>query len=172
MSMILLIGSVGVLVFLLFTKPFLNMLEDHLYVHFLRRQDWFQHAFKAGLFTFAVNACLLTTTVVLLYIPVWVDFAVSPLFAMAFGTIMSVLAWGIINRGYRGAQPIRMAFTGSSFYLLILIFALVLFFSPTERTGEALFQWEIALMLIIVVSLVAWVTNLYVVSYQSKKESD
>ncbi|MFS0785148.1 hypothetical protein ABC345_02065 [Shouchella sp. 1P09AA] len=172
MSIILLFGLVGVLVFLLFTKPFLKVLEGHRYVHLLEKQTWFQHTLKAGLFACLVNIGLVSITVVFLYIPVWIDFVMSPLFPMAFGVIGSVIVWGLLNRGYKGERPILMAFIGSSIYLVILIVALVFFFRPTERMGEALFHWEIALMLIIVVSLVAWITSLYVLSYRSKKESD
>ncbi len=43
---------------------------------------------------------------------------------MVFGTIISVLAWGVLNRGYKGNRPIMMGFIGSSFYLLAFLTAL------------------------------------------------
>ncbi|MBG9783261.1 hypothetical protein [Shouchella lehensis] len=170
MTIMILIGAIFLLIFLLFLKPFLQMLEGHVLVDRLKTKKGFQSPLKAGILTFGLNVVLVSITVLCLYVPALIGMDMSPLFAMVFGTIMSVLAWGILNRGYQGNRPIMMGFIGSSFYLLAFITALIVWFLPSSRTGEELFHWEIGLIMIGVISFIAWVMNLTVISYRGKEE--
>ncbi len=146
------------------------MLEGHVLVERLKTKNGFQSPLKAGILTFGLNVVLFSVTLVCLYVPALIGFDMSPLFAMVFGTIISVLAWGVLNRGYKGNRPIMMGFIGSSFYLLAFLTALIIWFLPSSRTGEELFHWEIGLILIGVISFIAWVMNFYVISYRGKEE--
>ncbi|CRK80251.1 hypothetical protein [Neobacillus massiliamazoniensis] len=172
MSLILLIGLLGIFLVLLFKNPIIGLIgENNNLIIKLRNAKWFQNPWFSGAFLFVINAVLFFLTVLVLYVLMYFFIPFVHLIVMFIAVIGSIFTWIIINRAWQGTKRnrLKMGAIGSGFYLfLTLIFVYRLVTLKPSYPGDDTFMGAIGLFFSIIVTVVAFVTCLFITGFTRK----
>jgi protein-S-isoprenylcysteine O-methyltransferase Ste14 len=172
MSLILLIGLLGIFLVLLFKNPIIGLIgENNNLIIKLRNAKWFQNPWFSGVFLFVINAFLFFLTVLVLYVLMYFFIPFVHLIVMFIAVIGSIFTWIIINRAWQGTKRnrLKMGAIGSGFYLfLTLIFVYRLVTLKPSYPGDDTFMGAIGLFFSIIVTVVAFVTCLFITGFTRK----
>ncbi len=175
MSLIVLVGILGILVVKFYKKPLAKIVSnDNKMVQQLKNASWYQNHWVGGVVLFVVNTVLFTSTVFGLYLAIFFSMSFILLIAILFGVIGSIYSWSILNNAWQGTKRnrLKMGLVGSSFYaLLTLALAYLWVTLKPSNPGEDTFMGGIGLVFGMIVTLVAFTVCFIVTSY-SKKEED
>ncbi|WP_028392655.1 hypothetical protein [Bacillus cihuensis] len=172
MSLILLIGILGVSLVILFKHPIIDSFGNNKLVHKLKNTMWFQNHWLSGIFLFVMNAVLLSSTCLVLYMLMFFFIPFLHILVMVFAVIGSIFLWIVINKAWQGTKSnrLKMGAVGSSFYIfLTLVFVYWFVTLKPSYPGEDTFMRAIGLFFAIIVTIVAFITCLVITGYSKKK---
>ncbi|SFC09168.1 hypothetical protein SAMN05443252_101836 [Bacillus sp. OV322] len=141
-------------------------------IRLLYKKAWFQGYWRSGLFLFAVNALLFSTTVLLLYILIFIQIPYLHIAVMGFAVYASILAWFSIGKSWDGTRRnrLKMGLIGSSFY--VLVSALIIYKEchlKPAYPGDDTFMAAIGLLAALIVSSVAFIVCLVFTAFSGRK---
>jgi uncharacterized membrane protein len=169
MSILLLIGILGVLSVIFLKNPLVNTIKtNNQLVLKLNHSTWFQNYWLAGIFLFLINAVLFSLTFLVLYALMFLVIPYIHLLVMFLAVIASVFFWLIMNKAWRGTKidRFKMGFVGSSFYMILtIIFSYMLVTLEPAYPGEDTFMRFIGIVFAIIVAVVAFVTCLVMTGF-------
>lgn len=172
MSLILLIGLLGVLLVIFFKRPIIDMLgKDNKLVHKLKNPMWFQNYWLSGIFLFVMNAVLFFSTGLVLYILMYFLIPYVHLLVMFCAVIGSIFLWVLINKAWQGTKRnrLKIGIVGSSFYIfLTFIFIYWLVTLKPSYPGDDTFMGAIGLVFAIIVTTVAFITCFVITGFQKE----
>lgn len=172
MSLILLIGLLGVLLVIFFKRPIIDMLEkDNKLVHKLKNTMWFQNHWLSGIFLFVMNGVLFFLTGLVLYLLMYFLIPYIHLLIMFCAVIGSIFLWILINKAWQGSKRnrLKIGIVGSSFYIfLTCIFLYLLVTLKPSYPGEDTFMGAIGLVFAIIVTIVAFITCFVITGFQKE----
>jgi hypothetical protein len=173
MSLIILMGIIGMLLVLFFKRPLIDIIaKDNKLVYKLKDADWFQNHWLSGVFLFGLNAVFFFLTVLLLFMLMYLFIPFVHLFVMFFAVIASIYVWILINKAWKGTRSnrLKMGAVGSSFYIfLTFIFAFWLVNLKPSYPGDDTFMRAIGLVFAIIVTSIAFVTCLVITGFSKEK---
>lgn len=173
MSILLVLGSVFIFIFLLNKQAFIQMNStDTLLVQKLSNARWFQNEWYSGIFLFFLNAILFSVAVSLIFLSGMLTIPFLHLVIMLLATIVSIYLWiAIHNAGDKGKRErLIMSVIGSSFYLLLLLFCVYRIATLGPGTPENdTFIAFIGLSFALFVSVVAFVTCFCITGLSKRK---
>lgn len=170
---IVLIGSSLLLISLLFMKPFLLGLVSPMnkIARKLETAEWFQHPRWSGVFLFALNTLLFSSTAASLFLLSFFSVPYVSLLIMVSAIIVSLLLWISIYHADQKSRRgrLEMGLIGSSFYVILFGFALFRIFSLTAHTSEQdQFMEFIGLFFVSIIALTAWIVCLAITGLYRK----
>ena len=172
MSLILLIGLLGVLLVIFFKRPIIDMLgKDNKLVHKLKSAMWFQNYWLSGIFLFVMNTVLFFSTGLVLYMLMYFFIPYVHLLVMFCAVIGSIFLWVLINKAWQGTKRnrLKIGIVGSSFYIfLTFIFIYWLVTLKPSYPGEDTFMGAIGLVFAIIVTTVAFITCFVITGFQKE----
>ena len=173
MSLFILIGILGIILVLLLKRPLIDSIaKDNKVVEKLQNADWFQKPWLSGIFLFGLNAALFFSTVLLLYLLMFLLIPFIHLFVMLLAVMTSIYVWICIQKAWKGTRGnrLKMSAVGSSFYLfLTILFVVWLLKLKPPYPGEDTFMGAIGLVFAIIVTSVAFVTCFIFTGFSKKK---
>lgn len=173
MSLILLLGAIGVFLIPFLKRPLINMVGmNHKFIYKLNEAKWFQNHWIAGMFLFVLNAVFFFLTILFLYLPMlsFIPFVVH-LIVMVFAVVGSIYAWVFIDKAWKGTRRnrLKMGTVGSSFYMfLTIIFAFWLVNLKPTYPGEDTFMGAIGLVFAIFVTSVAFIVCFLITGFSKE----
>lgn len=173
MSLILLLGILGMLLVIVFKSPIIDIArENNKLVHKLKNSMWFQNHWLSGIFLFAMNAVLFFSTSLVFYVLMFFFIPFVHILVMFLAVIGSICLWIVINKAWQGTKRnrLKMGAVGSSFYIfLTLMFVYWLVTLKPSYPGEDTFMRAIGLFFAIIVTTVAFITCLVITGFSKKK---
>lgn len=174
LSLIVLIGIMGVFFFILFRNPLMGMMgENNSMVNLLKNKKWFQNHWLSGSFLFLMNAVLFFLTGLILYGIMFLTIPFLHLLVMALAVVISIVLWMTMNQAWQGEKRdrIKLAAVGSSFYFLLTIL-FVYQFATLEPAfeGDDPFMRGIGLMFGMIVTTVAFVTCIIITGFSNRRD--
>ncbi|KAA9016935.1 hypothetical protein [Niallia endozanthoxylica] len=173
MSLIILMGMIGMLLVLFFKRPLIDRVgKDNKLVYKLRDAKWFQNHWLSGIFLFGLNGVFFFLTVTFLYMLMYLFIPFIHLIVMFIAVIASIYVWILINKAWEGTRNnrLKMAAVGSSFYILLtFIFVFWLVNLKPSYPGEDTFMGAIGLVFAIIVTLSAFVTCFVITGFSKGK---
>jgi hypothetical protein len=131
------------------------------WIHSLKKHTWFANPWLAGLFLFGINLFLFGLTGLIL---VGLSYFMIPYFhlvIMMLAVIISILVWKSIAsaHSWKKGERVKIAVTGSSFYLVMAVF----FYYQTvsyvpQFPGDDTFMATLGFVIGIIVTTVAFIT--------------
>ncbi|RTQ90796.1 hypothetical protein [Lysinibacillus telephonicus] len=171
MTLIFLLGLIGVVLILFFKSSVVSFLgENNKFGMVLKNTSWFQNFWISGLFLFFMNGLLFFLTCLVLYILMAFLIPYVHLIVMAVAVITSLVLWSIINKSWQGKRKdrLKMAAIGSSFYLILTVIFLYKYVTIEPYfPGDDTFMRALGLFLAIMVTFVAF-TACFVITGFSK----
>ncbi|MFC0211290.1 hypothetical protein ACFFK0_02300 [Paenibacillus chartarius] len=159
MSLMLIIGLLGVAALILFRNQIKGIVRnDHYLVQKLSRAQWYHNFWLSGLFLFVTNAVLFSCTLLLIILQLHFAIPIVHLLVMMAAVIVSLYVWSVMHRAWQGSTSgrLKMGCIGSSFYaLLTLAFIYMLITLEPAYPGEDTFMAAVGLACGIVVTAVA-----------------
>ncbi|ETI68268.1 hypothetical protein [Neobacillus vireti] len=172
MSLILLIGVLGVLFTIFFKGPIIDRFgKNNRLVSMLENTKWFQNHWIAGLFLLSMNAVLFVLTGSLLYLLMYLFIPFVHLLVMVFAVIGSIFLWIVINKAWQGTERnrLKVGAVGSSFYIFLTIFFSYWFATlKPSYPGEDTFMGAIGLIFAIIVTTVAFISCFVITGFSKK----
>ncbi|QGH35217.1 hypothetical protein GI584_14685 [Gracilibacillus salitolerans] len=167
MSTFLIVGVFAIILFLFFRKPIVKKIETFVKLQLdVEKHKWLNNYWITGGILFGVNALFFTSTILILIGLSYLMLPYVHLLVMVVAVIISIFVWIVFAHSWRGSKlnKWKMALIGSSFYVIMIIF-FSYWYATLEPTypGEDLFMAGLGLMMAIFVSLVAFLTSLFVV---------
>jgi hypothetical protein len=138
------------------------------WIHSLKKYSWFANPWLAGLFLFVINLFLFGMTGLIL---IGLSYLMIPYFhlvIMMLAVIISILVWKSIAsaRSWKKGERVRIAVTGSSFYLCMAVFFYYQIVSYVPQfPGDDTFMATLGFMVGIVVTAVAFLTCLSILLF-------
>ncbi|CAG9623738.1 hypothetical protein [Sutcliffiella rhizosphaerae] len=173
MSLFLLLGLLGMILFLWFKRPILDkQAENNKLVDKLSKATWFQSFWFAGLFLFCMNGVLFFLAGLGLFILGYFTIPFVHLLVMVLAVCVSIYLWISVNKAWQGTKSnrLKMSIIGSSFYLILtFIFAYLYITLEPTYPGEDIFMAAIGLFFAIIVTLTASITCFIITGFGKKK---
>ncbi|XXM72165.1 hypothetical protein ACQ0QQ_21255 [Lysinibacillus sphaericus] len=133
------------------------------WIHSLKKYSWFANPWLAGLFLFVINLFLFGMTGLILIALSYLMIPYFHLVIMMLAVIISILVWKSIAaaRSWTKGERVRIALTGSSFYLCMAGFFYYQMVSYVPQfPGDDTFMATLGFMVGLVVTAVAFLTCL------------
>lgn len=173
MSLLILIGLLGMALVLFFRRPIIDMCnQDNKLIQKLKNTSWFQNHWLSGTFLFMMNAVLFFSTVVVLYGLTYINIPYVHLLIMFLAVIGSIFLWIIMNKVWQGTNRnrLKMAAIGSSFYVFLsLLFIYMLVTLQPSYPGEDTFMKGIGILFDLIVVTVAFISCFIFTGFSKKK---
>lgn len=162
MSILLVLGSLLIVIFLLNKQAFIQTTStDTLFVQKLSHARWFQNEWYSGIFLFFLNAIMFSVAVSLILLSGMLTIPYLHLVIMLTATIASIYLWIAVHNAEEKGKRERliMSAIGSSFYLFLLLVFVYMIANLGPGTPENdTFMAFIGLLFASFVSFVAFVT--------------
>ncbi|RAS76668.1 hypothetical protein [Priestia endophytica] len=172
---VFLLGIIGVIFSLIFKSKILSMIKrEGTLVRFLQNRSWFKNPYSSGIVLFLWNT-LITSVVALLFLILvlsGIDIAFLNIAVLGGGTIVSIVAWSTFNIAWSGSRKsrIKMASIGSSFYVLLGVYALYQFLTlKPSYQGEDVFMAALGLIAVLIIAIVALLTCFVFTGFQKRQ---
>ncbi|MBO0587732.1 hypothetical protein [Sporosarcina sp. E16_8] len=173
MSILLVLGSLLIVIFLLNKQAFIQMPSTNtLLVQKLSNARWFKNEWLSGIFLFFINALLFSVAVSLFFLLGVLNIPFLHLVIMLLATFVSIYLWiAIHNAGNKGKRErLIMSTIGSSFYLFLLLTFIYMIANLGPGTPENdTFMAFIGLLFALFVSFVALVTCFCITGLKKKQ---
>ncbi|MFS0574544.1 hypothetical protein AB1K83_02855 [Sporosarcina sp. 179-K 3D1 HS] len=173
MSILLVLGSFLIVIFLLNKQAFFQMTSTNTFlVQKLSNARWFHNQWYSGIFLFFLNAILFSVAVLLILLSGKLTIPYLHLAIMLLATIVSIYLWLSIHHAEEKGKRERviMSAIGSSFYLLLLAVFVYMIVNLGPGTPENdTFMAFIGLLFASFVSFIALITC-FCITGLSKKQ--
>ncbi|MED4758615.1 hypothetical protein [Priestia megaterium] len=174
-STFFLLGILGVIFALIFKGKILSMVkqQDKL-VGILQNKPWFKSSLSGGIILFLWNTFMtgIVASLIFLLILTKVNIPFLHIAIIGLGTITSIWAWSTFNIAWTGTTKnrIKMASIGSSFYVILGIYALYQYLTlKPSYSGEDIFMAALGLMAVLIIAIVALLTCFVFTGFQKKQ---
>ncbi|MFL0475572.1 hypothetical protein ACH0CI_26685 [Priestia sp. 179-F W1.4 NHS] len=170
-----LLGILGVIFSLVFkTKILSTVKQQDKLVGILQNKPWFKSAVSGGIVLFLWNTFMTGIVAALIFILILtkVNIPFLHIAIIGLGTIASIWAWSTFNIAWTGTTKnrIKMASIGSSFYVLLGIYALYQYLNlKPSYNGQDIFMAALGLMAVLIIALVALLTCFIFTGFQQKQ---
>lgn len=159
---LLFIGIFGILIVIAFRTRIVPINQYNFkWVKRISNSKWFKNHWYSGFFLFMINAIFFFLIIFLLYLLALYQIPYVHLIVMAAAVIISISLWSILGQSWEGTivDRLKMAITGSSFYLITSVFYIyrLLTLTPTYP-GEDTFMVSMGIIMGISVNIVAFIT--------------
>ncbi|WP_428910830.1 hypothetical protein [Niallia sp. Krafla_26] len=169
MSLILLMGMIGILLVLFLKRPIIDTIaKDNKIVYKFQNANWFQNHWLSGLFLFGLNAVLFFSTVLILYLFMFLFIPFVHFFVMLLAVMISIYVWIIIHKSWKGTKRnrLKLGAVGSSFYLfLTMMFVFWLVTLTPSYPGDDTFMGAVGLVFAMIVTSMAFVTCMVITGF-------
>jgi len=176
MSLIIVIGLLGVILVVILKRPIIAMRGNHnRLVGKLQQAKWFENHWLAGMFLFLLNAVLFALTYLLLSVLMFFFIPFMHFVVMAFAVIGSMVLWLVIHKAWEGSNKdrLKLGALGSSFYMLLtLVFVYWLVTLKPSFPGDDSFMKAVGLVIAIIVTAVAGMTCFTITGLSIRENRD
>jgi hypothetical protein len=168
-TVIILIGLVGVLVLTLFSNPLTEVIsKNNKLIDSLRSNKLFHHYGATGVLMFLLNAFLFFFTMLVLYGLQWLAIPFLHIIVMFLAVGASLFVWLTINLAWQGEAKdrLKVGVIGSSFYFFLTAFFLYKYVTIEPMfPGDDPFMRAIGFLFAVIVALVAFVTCFFLTGF-------
>ncbi|WP_442785805.1 hypothetical protein [Lentibacillus sp. Marseille-P4043] len=174
MSLVFLIGLIGVLIAIFFKEPIIGLISnDHKFVRKFERVTWFHNHWSAGIFLFVLNAAIFFAAGLILFALTYFLIPFVHFVIMFFAVISCIFLWILFNKAWQGTKKnrVKMGLIGSSFYMVLtFVFVYFLLTMKPSYPGEDTFMGAIGLVFAIIITFLAFITCFTYTGFPVKKE--
>lgn len=173
MTLLLFLGSIGVLVVLMNKKTIVSkMNQKNILVRKFTDAKYFKNPWLAGIFLFVINGFLFMLAILMLYILTQFLIPFVHLFVMLLAVCGNIYVWLSINIAWQGTKSnrLKMGFIGSNFFTFMMSVFIYWFITlEPSYPGEDMIMEAVGLIIAITVTAVAFITSFYITGFANFK---